>query len=550
MDILFEKRKAFREDAFPREGRLEAVPVNRELQNKIDAIENFLSAAATETKSSEEKTSFSKLRRELLGAFSNDTNGELPATNRPPRTALDETQERALGLISGQAPLVLIQGPPGTGKTHVIAHAINRVLTKNPKARIAITSQANPAVDEAIAKIQASFPDLQIYRDYSASAKEKYSTLDRGVGLDQYCSDFLKEIERAPASSDGSQIQLWLKDAIKSDLGQLERDLHRILSQRSQVVACTLSRLASISASAPSFDLVIVDEAAKASVPEAMIAANCARRLVLVGDHHQLLPYLDESFYEHSAPTKNDESLLKELWHDSLFSRLWRQAPPTRKAFLAMMRRSRRPIAECISSCFYETALIPARNHESPNIRYPMSLVWVDTTGTKHMPAGHTTIKNPDEAKMVLKSLHQVESLAVGAVSVAVIAFHRGQAELLNREIRGSGLRIKPDVLTVDASQGGQWDIVLLSLARTAGSSGFIGNPNRMNVAISRAKELCIILGSFSYAQRDSTPDSCLREVSGFMTTQPKTGKWICRPRDVHSIPQGFGFPPERSKGQ
>lgn len=550
--ILFEKRKPFREDAFPHDGKLEAVPVDRELQNKIDAIENFLSAAAAETRSVEEQASFSKLRRELLGRFTNDEKPGALSSLQSGASDLDKHQERAVDLLSADAPLVLIQGPPGTGKTHVIAHAINRVLTKSPKARIAITSQANPAVDEAIAKIQESFPSLQIYRDYSPAAKEKYSSLDRGVGLEQYLSGFIENIEEAESSNDPAvaHIQQWLKEAIKRDAAQLEWDMHRILSQRSQVVACTLSRLAAISTSAPSFDLVIVDEAAKASVPEAIIAANCAKRLALVGDHHQLLPYLDESFFEHSAPTEKDRKLLKELWNDSLFSRLWHQAPESRKAFLAIMRRSRQPIAECISSCFYDKTLIPGRDHRSPTVRYPISLMWIDSFGSKHRPAGPTTIKNPGEVDLVLQALEQISRLTAVSISVAVIAFHRGQAELIAQEMKRTPSKLKPSVLTVDASQGGQWDVVILSLARTRGSSGFVGNPNRMNVAISRAKEVCIIVGSIDYAQRDETQDSCLSDISTFIASQPKAGKWICRPHHDGLIPKDFGFPPARRRGQ
>ena len=67
--VLNDKRKAFRANAFPHVGRLEAVPVDRELQIKIDAIENFLSAAAAETRSLKEQAAFTELRRELLGHF-------------------------------------------------------------------------------------------------------------------------------------------------------------------------------------------------------------------------------------------------------------------------------------------------------------------------------------------------------------------------------------------------------------------------------------------------------------------------------------------------
>jgi hypothetical protein len=542
--VLFEKRRAFRDEAFPPTGKLEAVQVDRDLQNTIDAIENFLSAAASENRTADEQSAFSELRRELLGDFPANGHSHSGICVAGGEDGLDEHQARAVELLAGTAPLVLIQGPPGTGKTHVIAHAISRLLRKNPSARIAMTSQANPAVDEAIAKIQESFPGLQIYRDYSAAAKEKYASLDRGVGIQEYHSAFVEKMAQTGVHEDprSAYVQQWLKEAIDKDSVQFERDMSQILSHRSQIVACTLSRLAGISASAPAFDLVIVDEAAKASVPEAMIAANCAKRLALVGDHHQLLPYLDDSFYEHSAPTHADRKLLEDLWNDSLFSRLWERAPETRKAFLATMRRSRKPIAACISSCFYDGALIPGRGHDSPTVRFPLSFIWVDSGRSKHEPSGKTSIKNRFEADLIIDALNHITALASKKISVAVIAFHRGQQELLKKEIKRQNPVINPDVLTVDASQGGQWDVVILTLARTHGSSGFVGNPNRLNVAISRAKEICIIVGSRDYATKDSTKNSRLSQVSHLV-------EWICEPHDDGSLPGYFGFrPPQRKR--
>lgn len=534
--ILRENRRAFRDEDFPQSGKLEAVAMDRELLNKLDGIENFLSAAAAETRTVEEQAAFSILRRELLGRFES-------APNLPVRVKaggqLDEHQSRAVALLAGYAPLVLIQGPPGTGKTHVIAHAISEILRRNPKARIAITSQANPAVDEAVSKIQESFPSLQIYRDYSAAAKEKYASLDRGVGIDEYHSKFMESLEAAavPDDAKAAYVQTWLKESMRRDSSDVEADMRQILAQGSQVLACTLSRLAGIAASAPAFDLVIVDEAAKASVPEAMVAANCAKRLALVGDHLQLLPYLDESYYEHSAPTLEDQDILKDLWNNSLFSRLWSKAPHRRKAFLAIMRRSRQPIANCISKCFYDKALIPGRGIESPTIQFPISFIWVDSWRSKHRRSGETSIENPLEADLVIDALEQIPALTSKKISVGVIAFHRGQQDLLNKKIKLRQPTINPDVLTVDASQGGQWDVVILTLARTSGTSGFVGNPNRMNVAISRAKEMCIIVGSSDYAINDRTKGSCLSKVFGLV-------EWISMPYDDGGLSDRFGVTP------
>jgi superfamily I DNA and/or RNA helicase len=337
-----------------------------------------------------------------------------------------------------------------------------------------------------------------------------------------------------------AEVREWLLDLTENNGEALKRDMARSRVRHSQITACTLSRLAAIASSAPPFDLVIVDEAAKASVPEALIAVNCARRLALVGDHHQLLPFMEEGFCEHSAPSAEDEEYLRGLWNNSLFHRLWDLAPASRKAFLAVMRRSRRPIAECVSSCFYEGTLLPGRGHASPALKFPVSLMWVDSSLFHHRRVSGKTIENPGEADLVLQALHEVDKLRKGPISVGVIAFHRGQAALLNQKLKNSRLSFTPSVLTVDASQGGQWDVVILSLGRSWGSSGFVGNPNRLNVAISRAKELCVFVGSLRFAERDATPGSCLGAVAQFVTSGNDTGKQLCIPSSAGTIPSGF----------
>ena len=72
------------------------------------------------------------------------------------------------------------------------------------------------------------------------------------------------------------------------DEGFLTRRVLKALVHSSAVYGCTLSILGRLSLGAPLFDIVVVDEAAKASLPECMIAALSVKRLVLVGDHLQV----------------------------------------------------------------------------------------------------------------------------------------------------------------------------------------------------------------------------------------------------------------------
>lgn len=540
-----EQRRRFANHSVPLSGKLELLFVNRELQNKVDATQQFVSASAVAQSNQDDQAAFSAIRRELLGRFSLESTDIGSVRSTGGSSGLDAHQERAVSIMTGNDPVVLIQGPPGTGKTHVISHAISRMLEKDKKARIAITSQANPAVDEAVAKIQSAFPGIQIFRDYSASAKEKYASLDRGVGVEEYFDELVRGI-RGSVSEDEPRIQeacAWLKESVEQDGDFWRREIRRMLSNGSQIVACTLSRLAALSGSGRFFDLVIVDEAAKASVPETMIAANCARRLALVGDHHQLLPYLDESYFEHSAPTNEDRALLENLWRDSLFARLWRAAPDSRKAFLATMRRSRRPIAECISTCFYDGELRPGRDNRSPSVPIPVALMWVDSVKGRHWLTDDMTIENPIEASLVISSVREIKKFCDPSVSVGVVAFHRGQAELLRKAVATEFASDDVHVLTVDASQGGQWDVVILSLGRSEGSTRFVGDANRLNVAISRAKELCLIVGSLAYATADLSQGNALRPVAEFLESQPKFGKWICKVTSDVELPPAFRFP-------
>jgi superfamily I DNA and/or RNA helicase len=88
-------------------------------------------------------------------------------------------------------------------------------------------------------------------------------------------------------------------------------------------------------------------------------------------------------------------------------------------------------------------------------------------------------------------------------LSIAIISFYRAQVELLrdclkeDRELDGI-LRLGRDVNTVDQFQGSERDVVIVSLVRSDArlSGEFARDFRRINVALSRARKLLIVLGS------------------------------------------------------
>ena len=548
--ITKEARKQFQEGDFTGTGVLEAYPVDWSLVDQIGVISDFMAPTAVENFPAQGQTDFRILMQELFGGFTSHL--AEPPVLKPDRV-LDKHQSRAVSLLAGKAPLVLVQAPPGTGKTHVISQGIARILQANPVARVLITSPSPEALEKAVAKIQGAFPDLKIFRDEAEppkkkATKKKYGKGKHGVGVDNYIGDVRDSIDEACTQTDPDLESLvnWLHGKILGDPGRLRMDLVDALSRGANIVACSLGGLSRLSRPAPPFDLVILDDAAKASLPEAVLAVNCAKRLALVGDHKQLLPFMDDAYHEHSTPVPEEREILKELCGNSLFSRLWEQAPASRKSFLATTSRSRKPIAQCISHCFYEGTLQPRRKVGSPIFPTPVSLFWVDSGHTKHKE--QDSICNPGEAKIVLNVLEKWHGLAKKPFTSAVIAFHRGQAELLNRMASSRKGIPKPDILTVDASQGGQWDVVVLSLARTQGTPGFVGNPNRLNIALSRAKEICVLVGSKGYVEKSWLKESALPDVLQFFQQEPKEGKLLTGVEEDGSLHPNFGHVPERKQ--
>jgi hypothetical protein len=123
------------------------------------------------------------------------------------------------------------------------------------------------------------------------------------------------------------------------------------------------------------------------------------------------------------------------------------------------------------------------------------NLTWLTIRG-REKKGGSGSISNRAEIEAVGRVVRHLQRLGLEQLRVAVIAMYQDQVTQLRRELRMVAL---PELAvdTVDAFEGEEADVVILSLVRSneAERIGFLKKAQRLNVAISRAKQLLVVVG-------------------------------------------------------
>lgn len=284
--------------------------------------------------------------------------------------------------------LALIQGPPGTGKTTVIAEIIWQTLSRDPKAKLLITSQTNLAVDNALERIKGKklvrpirvgnidkFEDegkvysndrIKSWIQAKTGSKEETQNYDNAVcqwieNVKEKCS---KEEKYAKA------VSKWKKGLDEKDV-LIKSTFSTAYYEYVNVFAATCSECGSRnfsdtyqmtfnqnseSKSEPEFDLVIMDEASKATPPELVLPLTLGKKVVIIGDHKQLPPMIDEKEFGEALEAVGAKKLIEDWTKDdykvSQFEKLFKNAPKNFVASLDTQFRMHEQIMNCISE-FY-----------------------------------------------------------------------------------------------------------------------------------------------------------------------------------------------------
>jgi serine/threonine protein kinase len=264
------------------------------------------------------------------------------------------------------------------------------------------------------------------------------------------------------------------------------------------------------------FDVAIIDEVSKATLPELLMPMVRAKKIILVGDHHQLPPLMDERTLSEIADELKISVRQLEHLKKSVFEGLFDSAPEALRRMLTQQYRMRPPIMNAINQ-FYGYKLTGGHDRSHglalPQIDSTTSIVWASTPREEKYGEQRrgTSFENESEVRFIKQLLEKMNIAWMPKVAterkkeIGVITFYMAQVRLLERALQANlfpalDLRIG----TVDRFQGMERPVVIVSLVRNnaRGDIGFAEEYRRINVAFSRAQELLVIVGCQSLFAR------------------------------------------------
>lgn len=392
----------------------------------------------------------------------------------------------------------LIQGPPGTGKTTVIAHAVRELVARGK--RVLVSAFTNTAVDTILTKLLEVGCDDFIRVGQGTRSPELTRKLEASG---RHPADFFTgDLAAQTVSLDLLAEDLLGKSVIASTAHRCAKSAEMEFLQREL-------------GDTP-FDVAIVDEAGQITEPMTLASVSLGERFVLVGDHRQLPPIVENEQTHTNFLEDRGREELEEMGcgglDRSLFERLIEKLP---HVMLDEQYRMHADIMEFSNGAFYDDKL---RAHESvaahaldvdaTSLDTPIAellapahpLVFVDVAGGVSEDDGRDeqARHNRREAEALVTTVAALVEAGKAGESIGVVSPFRAQVYLIRQLLadrlgkRASGI----DVDTVERFQGSERDTILVSLVKTARAGDFLADERRLNVTLTRARKKLVVYGS------------------------------------------------------
>jgi regulator of nonsense transcripts 1 len=279
---------------------------------------------------------------------------------------------------------------------------------------------------------------------------------------------------------------------------QLRRQAEREILSVADVICCTCSGAGDPRLQGINFRTVLIDEATQASEPEALIPMVLgAKQVILVGDHQQL------------GPVVMNKKAAKAGLAQSMFERL--VVLGIRPIRLQVQYRMHPCLSEFPSNMFYEGSLQNGvtsadrlrKSLDFPWVDYEMPMLFFSNLGQEEISSSGTSYLNRTEAANVEKIVTKFLKSGIKPEQIGVITPYEGQRAFVVNYMKMNGSSGKElyesiEVASVDAFQGREKDYIILTCVRSNEHQGigFLNDPRRLNVALTRAKFGLVILGN------------------------------------------------------
>jgi predicted DNA helicase len=475
--------------------------------------------------------------------------------NKLKKEYLNSSQNKAVqDFLQLNSGLQLLQGPPGTGKTTTLAELIGRLCKRHD--RILVAAPSNKAICVLAKKFmnrnqslnvpiilvgvkEKIDPDLQdiflhdwlsnvikyitdILNEINSHLKKKEISEEKCIDINKKLQNLLQIINRFQhlwifsqysdflemTTGIDNPVEFFCKSGflwdIKDSLYQLKCDLlqqnnvefEEELLKHAKVIFATLSVTGRYTMKVlKPVEVLIVDEAAQAVEAETLIPFMLEpKKCLLVGDTKQLPATI---ICETAKKYHYDWSMMRRLIEECKVSH----------GFLDTQYRMESKIRRWPSKQYYRNRLRdskeiitgrhnPLLSTSEKHVILKKPYIFIDVIG-KEKPFGHS-YRNEDEAKLcVMLAKYFCQNKNVAPKDIGIISFYAGQVTLIKKLLHRKNLR-NITVNTVDGFQGDEKKLIILSFVRAnpKGYIGFVKDFRRLNVAITRAKFMLILLGN------------------------------------------------------
>ncbi|XP_072794475.1 5'-3' DNA helicase ZGRF1 isoform X2 [Vicugna pacos] len=416
--------------------------------------------------------------------------------------ASHESMEEVTELGVHTLPITIIHGVFGAGKSYLLAVVVlffvqlfekSEALTVENKRpwKLLISSSTNVAVDRVLlGLLSLGFEKFVRVGSIRKIAKPvlPYS-LHAGSENE---SEQLKELHALMKEDLTPMERVYVRKSIE----QHKLGTNKTLLKQVRVVGVTCAACPFPCMNDLKFPVVVLDECSQITEPASLlpIARFECEKLILVGDPKQLPPTIQGSDAAH-------ENGLEQ----TLFDRLCLMG---HKPVLLRTQYRCHPIISAVANdLFYEGSLVNgvSETERSPLLEWLPTLCFYNVQGLEQIERDNS-FHNVAEAAFTLKLIQSLIASGIAGSMIGVITLYRSQMYKLCHLLSATDFdhpNMKAvQVSTVDAFQGAEKEIVILSCVRTR-QVGFIDSEKRMNVALTRGRRHLLIVGNLACLRKN-----------------------------------------------